>query len=192
MDKLHWLNPNQPSYIWSIGYGISTQEEFVDRLTAAFPDGDAVIIDIRKQGSGSRNAGDWANWGHPCMGKTVEQSGNVYISKPAFHNPHGNTKKGLALYKEELIVGCRRCHLDELVREIRTEHETKYCLLCCERKPFAGKYTPAWPNRLPGNIGLAKWTGKENCHRVILAYQIYARMHFDYHLEWFTKHLYTG
>lgn len=190
MIDMRWLDPNKPSRTCTIGYGLTTQDEFVDRLKEAFPDGDAVIIDVRKEGSGSRNAGNWANQGD-AMKDTCIKSGNRYGMFSSLANPHGNTLKGLMLYRDELIRGPRRPNLDVLVGMIRNDPERKYCLLCCERKPFAGTFTP---KRIVDGIpiGWESWTGKANCHRVIIAGQICMRMRIDHGLEWFTKHLYSA
>lgn len=189
MHETKWLDPNKPSRTYTIGYGLTTQDEFADRLKEAFPDGDAVIIDVRKEGSGSRNAGNWADWGYCGIGDTVILAGYTYISMPALANPHGNTPKGLMLYRDELIDGSRRPHLDKLVAMMKAS-DNPYCLLCCERKPFAGTFTP---KRIVDGvpIGWESWTGKPNCHRVTIAKQIHMRMRIDHGLEWFTKHLYT-
>lgn len=175
--------------VWTIGYGVSTQEEFVRRLKAAFPDGDAVIIDIRKKGSGSHNGGNWANWGHPCMGKTVELSGNSYESLPELANPHGNSKRGMAIYENELLNGGKRPFLNELVKRIIKDPETKYCLMCSERKPFKG-LCHADPRSHITTIG--HWDGATNCHRAIVATNITARAWYDYHQKYQVVHIYGG
>lgn len=199
MNQPRWLDPNNPSYIWTIGYGISTEEEFIHRLKTAFPDGDAIIVDIRKKGSGSRNAGNWADWNdkdvnHPEFGgmaQTCINSGNDFMTIPELYNPHGNTIAGLLKYGRGLYIDYSSSntpnrHLDDLVLLLKERPETKFCLMCCERKPFAGKFTPK-----KGHIGWSTWTGKENCHRITLARNIGYRMRCDYNLEWFTRHLYT-
>lgn len=187
-----WLDPNVPSRIYDIGYGITTQMEFIERLKMAFPDGDAVVVDIRKQGSGSRNAGDWANWGSEYMGETVKFSGNTYLTVPSLANKHGNTKAGLLMYRDELIGGWKRSHLDVFVGIIKDKPMTKFCLMCCERKPFKGAFTPRRKLENGGFIGWESWKGGPNCHRVTLGFEITQRMRIDHNLEWFIKHLYTA
>lgn len=191
MMEKKWLDPNVPSRVWTIGYGITTKEGFVNRLKAAFPDRDAVIIDIRKEGSGSRNVGSWANWGSEYMGETVKLSGNRYLNIPALASKHGKTKAGLLLYRDELIDGWKRPHLDVLVEMMKDDPKTKYCFMCCERKPFAGAFSPRTKCSNGEYIGWESWSGKENCHRVVAAGQVVARMNYDYNLAWFTRHLYT-
>ena len=172
--------------VFTIGYGITTQEEFIQRLAAAFPEGRGVIIDIRKKGSGSRNSGNWANWGNR-MKETCIQSGNRYGVYPSLSNPHGNTKKGMALYEKELDSGFRRPSLDELVKMIVTNTYEKYCLMCSERKPFKGRC-----HADPENTTIGHWDGAANCHRAIVATNITARAWYDFHKKYQVIHIYGG
>jgi len=189
MNETHWQNPNKPSRIYTIGYGLTTEEAFIQRLKDAFPDGDAMIIDIRKKGSGSRNKGTWANWGAPMI-STIWGSGNQAEFFPELANPHGNTKAGLEKYGNELHTGFRRKYVDILVSDMVEHPETQYCLLCCERKPYTGKFTPSSAYKAKYG-GWESWTGRPNCHRILVAREIISRMRIDYKLEWFMKNLYT-
>lgn len=165
--------------ICTIGYGISSQEEFVNRLKTAFPDGNAIIVDIRKEGSGSYNAGNWANQGVK-MGETCISSGNDYIPMPGLANEYGNTQAGLAKYGQELDRGDKREKLDEIVALVIGQTRFTFCLLCCERKPYKGTQNP-----------LGWWSGKSNCHRTILAAEVTARIHYAHQRKCGVTHLYT-
>lgn len=176
--------------IWTIGYGITPQEEFVRRLSEAFPEGDAIIVDIRKRGSGSRNPGNWANQGDE-MKETCIKSGNRYGMFSSLHNPHGNTKRGMALYENELDNGHRRPFLNELVKMIVTNPHEKYCLMCSERKPYKGEPHPLYTNGCETSIGA--WGGRaENCHRAIVATNVTARAWYDHKKKYQVVHIYGG
>jgi hypothetical protein len=172
--------------IYTIGYGITTREAFVQRLKDAFPDGDAMIIDIRKKDSGSINPGTWANWGAPMIG-TCWASGNQGTFCPELCNPYGPTKKGMARYTRELDRGWRRKYVDRIVEDMLENPETKFCLLCCERKPFTGTQHPIEK----GKTESVSWSGKSNCHRTIVAAHITARMWYDHQLKYQAIHLYS-
>lgn len=172
--------------IYDIGYGISTKEEFVNRLKSAFPDGDAMIVDIRKAGSGSRNGG-WANWGEE-MSNTCSLSGNQYSSIPQLSNPYGNGKKGLWDFTTELSDGWRRKHIDRFANMVRSRPQIKYCLLCSERKPYKGTYKPTYEDITTE----ANWTGDANCHRVAVANFAVSRLFLDHEEWWESIHLYSA
>jgi hypothetical protein len=174
--------------IWTIGYGRCREDEFMERLSTAFPDGDAVIVDVRKAHSESRN-GRWAYWGDSCMGETCLQSGrqpgNRYVTFEQLRNRFGRTKRGLSRYEDALDSGNLRPWLDRLVKEIYDHAEAKYCLLCVERKPFTdmkGVYAD-----FVHHCGLY---GRANCHRVKIAQNVTARLHFDYKVKCKAIHLY--
>ena len=182
------MDADEPGKIYTIGYGISSEQEFVDRLRKAFPDGDGLIIDIRKEGSGSWN-GNWAQWGYQFIGDPVRLSGNDYLVMPELANHYGSTKRGLNIYETELERGSLRRHLDELVRMIKDNPETKYCLMCCERKPYTGKLIS--PHMGGQETYVGSWTGHANCHRTIIAANVTAQMHFRHQLKYKAVHLYT-
>jgi hypothetical protein len=180
--------------VWTIGYGISTKEEFIRRLSIAFPQvkpdvlASFHLVDIRKHGSGSRNVGNWANWGEE-MQKTCHKAMGRYIAIPELANPHGNTKRGMDIYENELLNGHRRPFLNELVKDVVEHPERKYCLMCSERKPFKGR-CHADPRSHLTTIG--HWDGASNCHRARVATNLTARAWYDYHKKYQVIHIYGG
>ena len=176
--------------IWTFGYGISSETEFLNRLSAAFPDPTdlPVIVDIRKENSGSRNPGNWANWGER-MRETCCKVAIDYRAIPELANPHGNTMRGLAIYENELLNGHRRTSLDELVKMIITHPHEKFCLMCSERKPFKGR-CHADPQNPHTTIG--HWDGATNCHRARVATNITARAWYGHKKKYEVIHIYGG
>jgi hypothetical protein len=173
--------------IFDIGYGQTTKASFIERLKAAFPEVSAVIVDIRKEGSGSRN-GRWANWGEN-MEATCEEAGHSYITFPGLSNPYGGTQKGLWEYEQSINYGKRREHMDVLTYTIVENPQMPYCLLCSERKPYKGE-----PHTIiaPGRTTIGSWSTscKDNCHRVIVARNFTGRAWFDHEEVWEVIHLY--
>ncbi len=173
--------------IFDIGYGLTKKEPFIARLKAAFPQVRAMIVDVRKKGSGSRN-GRWANWGEN-MEATCGEAGHSYTTFPELSNPYGDTQKGLRQYEQSIDSGSLREHMDVLTYMIIENPQTPYCLLCSERKPYKGE---PWviQQKGPQWTTIGSWSGPDNCHRVIVARNFTAKAWFFHEQKWEVIHLY--
>lgn len=168
--------------IYDIGYGITNKADFQTRLIKFFPARDVVIVDVRKPYSGSRN-GKWAYVGSACMGKTCTELGMEYRQRPGLANAYGNTKTGFSRYAHMLEQPDMRHEIDWLAKAIQ-KGDKQYCLLCAELKPYTG-------DLLSANYAFRDcWTGRRNCHRVLIAAQLTARLWYDHKERWTARHLY--
>jgi len=170
-------------YIYDLGYGTTTKSGFQSRLVKFFPANDAVIVDVRKAGSGSRN-GKWAYWGSINMGKTCIEMGMEYWPMPGLSNEYGNTKKGFARYVRMIDRDSSMRSAISLIVAAVLKNDKQYCLLCAELKPYTGK-PPSPTSAFPYH-----WSGNQNCHRVIITAQLTARLWFDHKERWVSGHLY--
>jgi len=159
--------------IYTVGYGNTTKEAFQERLKEAVSGG-VVMVDVRKWHSGSRN-GLWARQGfwsddRDSMGRTMYELEYGYRAFHTLSNKHGNSKKGFAIYSQELQRGgCLWQELAKLAHIINSECAAgfdPFCLLCVERKPFRKRRAYGITYEDP------------NCHRVILAAELTAFLHF--------------
>jgi len=154
-----------PETIFTMGYGRTSREAFQERLLCLHEEVDKriLVIDIRKEGSRSRNG----KWCHSVeLSRTVYELGTGYgcWTHTLLVNQHGNTKAGLEEYRSHLRASLV---MNDLLDNIYNNTHNCYVLLCAERKPFkTNDKTP-------------------NCHRVILAEELVKELGED----WEVKHL---
>lgn len=159
--------------ILTVGYGRDTKEGFQDRLRL-LNTSPCVIVDVRKENSGSRN-GKWACWDPEGMGATVGEIGVQYVSMPGLANKHGNTREGLLRYEAELLPQGALCEPFNFLKYLIEKGGAAYCLLCAERKPFRRGHVIDRPN----------------CHRVVLAERLLYELNLRSGSEvwWLATHL---
>ena len=119
-----------------------------------------IIVDVRKEGCGSRN-GKWAAWGAVGMGHTVRMiHGGVYLTVPGLANdPRMGFRKYRGWLEEAIISGSpvtvsAREGFHTIIDLLKTS-ELPVILLCAERVGLGEKGTL--------------------CHRVIIAEMVKER-----------------
>jgi hypothetical protein len=111
-----------------------------------------------------------------CHDKTPEKSPKEVLNHPTIFeckDCHAELVKDFSERPHHKYIDCRTCHLyhkeNETTGRIYKNGNSKFCLLCHEKKPFKDdKYPPKieWPSHAGGNEVIAKSDEKIclNCH----------------------------